>query len=99
MPLGHYFLAIDVDAICPLETFKKNAGNLLRALRASKKSPLGPQRIWTAGEPEYEARLKREAQGGMYVQKVLQKQMEELRDNRPGLKAKYPRFLWEEELH
>mgnify|MGYP005850087729 CR=1 FL=1 len=95
MPLGHYFLAIDVEAICPLKIFKENAGNLVRALRASKKSPVGPGRIWTAGEPEYEARLKREAQGGMYVPKVLQKQMEELREKRPGLKEKYSKFPWE----
>jgi LDH2 family malate/lactate/ureidoglycolate dehydrogenase len=34
MPLGHYFLAIDVEALCPLEEFRENAGRLLRALRA-----------------------------------------------------------------
>lgn len=52
MPLGHFFLAIDIESLCPLETFKENVGNLLRALRESKKSPTGPGRIWTAGEPE-----------------------------------------------
>ncbi len=52
MPLGHFFLAIDIESLCSLDTFKKNTGNLLNALRASKKSPLGPGRIWTAGEPE-----------------------------------------------
>ena len=44
MPLGHYFLAIDIESICPLDTFKTNAGNLLRAIRESKKSPRGPNR-------------------------------------------------------
>ena len=95
MPLGHYFLAINIEAICPLETFKKNAGNLLRAIRASKKSPIGPGRIWTAGEKEYNAKMEREAQGGMYVSGPLQRQMEELRNNRPGLRDKYPSFPWE----
>jgi L-2-hydroxycarboxylate dehydrogenase (NAD+) len=96
MPLGHYFMAIDIEAICPLETFKENAGNLLRAIRASKKSPLGPGRIWTAGEPEHDARVAREAQGGMVVAEVLQQNMLDLRESRPGLKEKYPTFPWEE---
>ena len=52
MPLGHFFLAIDIEALCPLPVFKENASNLLKALRESKKSPAGPGRIWTAGEPE-----------------------------------------------
>jgi LDH2 family malate/lactate/ureidoglycolate dehydrogenase len=96
MPLGHYFMAIDIEALCPLETFKENAGNLLRAIRASKKSPLGPGRIWTAGEPEHDARVAREAQGGMVVAQVLQQNMLDLRETRPGLKEKYPTFPWEE---
>ncbi len=44
MPLGHFFLAIDIEKLCPVETFKKNAGDLLRALRESKKDPTGPGR-------------------------------------------------------
>jgi len=39
MPLGHFFLAIDIEAFCPTDTFKDNAGNLLRALRESRKAP------------------------------------------------------------
>jgi L-2-hydroxycarboxylate dehydrogenase (NAD+) len=96
MPLGHYFMAIDIEALCPLEEFKVNAGNLLRALRASRKSPVGPGRIWTAGEPEHDARLEREAQGGMVVAHVLQQNMMNLREKRPGLQEKYPKFPWEE---
>jgi LDH2 family malate/lactate/ureidoglycolate dehydrogenase len=96
MPLGHYFLAIDIEALCDLEIFKTNAGNLLRALRESKKSPRGPGRIWTAGEPEWETRKHREAQGGMVVSMALQQNMMDLRESRPGLKEKYPKFPWEE---
>ena len=44
MPLGHFFLAIDIEKLCPVETFKMNAGDLLRALRESKKDPTGPGR-------------------------------------------------------
>ena len=94
MPLGHFFLAIDIEALCPLDEFKANAGKLLRAIRASKKSPKGPGRIWTAGEPEYDARVARTAQGGMVVSKVLQKNMEELRESRK-LGSKYEKFPWE----
>jgi len=51
-PLGHFFLAINVEAFVPLRAFKKTAGNILRELRASKKMP-GAKRIYTAGEKEY----------------------------------------------
>jgi len=95
MPLGHFFLAIDVEAICPLETFKVNAGNLLGALRESKKSPKGPGRIWTAGEIENDARLARTAQGGMKVLKVLQQNMIDLREQHPSLKEKYGKLPFE----
>ena len=95
MPLGHYFLAIDIEALCPLEVFKKNAGNLLRLIRASRKSPIGPGRIWTAGEPEYDAEQARNAQGGMIVSEALQQDMMALRDIRPALKVRYRRFPWE----
>jgi len=89
MPLGHFFLAIDIEALCPLPVFKENVSHLLKALRESKKSPAGPGRIWTAGEPENDARVQRDAQGGMVVPLSLQKDMQALLDSRPGLKEKY----------
>jgi LDH2 family malate/lactate/ureidoglycolate dehydrogenase len=95
MPLGHFFLAIDIEKICPLDTFKKNTGEFLKALRESKKAPTGPGRIWTAGEPENDARVARTAQGGMKVVVPLQKNMIDLRNNRPGLKEKYPKLPFE----
>ncbi|MDD5656882.1 MAG: Ldh family oxidoreductase [Elusimicrobia bacterium] len=60
--LGHFFLAIDVEAFRPLEEFKKTAGDILRALRASRKAP-GAQRIYTAGEKEHLAWLARKDKG------------------------------------
>ena len=95
MPLGHFFLAIDIESLCPLDTFKKNVGNLLRAIRDSRKSPLGPGRIWTAGEPEHDQRVKRFGQGGMVVAPSLQKNMVSLRDKFPELKKKYATLPWE----
>lgn len=51
--VGHFFMAIDVEAFTSLEDFKRTTGNILRELRNSKKAP-GQQRIYTAGEKEYE---------------------------------------------
>jgi len=51
-PLGHFFLAINIEAFTTLKSFKKIAGDILRELRASKKMP-GAKRIYTAGEKEH----------------------------------------------
>lgn len=95
MPLGHFFLAIDVEALCDPSVFRANVGTFLRALRGSQKSPRGPGRIWTAGEPEYDARHAQDDMGGMIVPPSLQQVMKDLRDSRPGLKQKYSRFPFE----
>lgn len=96
MPLGHFFLAINIESLCSLKTFEKNTSTLLNALRASKKSPLGPGRIWTAGEPENDARKFRVGeQGGMKVSLALQKNMIDLREAHPNLKEKYGKFPFE----
>ena len=95
MPLGHYFLAIDIEAFLPVSTFKANASKLLNAVRASKKSPLGGGRIWTAGEMENDARINRTAQGGLSVPHALQKDMANLRDKLPSLKEKYAKLPFE----
>ena len=42
MPLGHVFMAIDIEPLIGLDKFKANAGELLRGLRASTKDPNGP---------------------------------------------------------
>ena len=51
--LGHFFIAIDTEAFMGLDSFKKTAGDILRDLRNSQKSP-GAERIYTAGEKEYD---------------------------------------------
>ncbi len=77
-PLGHFFIAINIEAFTELDSFKKTAGDILRNLRNSKKMP-GAKRIYTAGEKEYEAWLYRKDKGAK-VDKVLQKQIIEIRD-------------------
>lgn len=69
--LGHFFIAIDTEAFLGAESFKKTAGDILRALRASMLAP-GENRIYTAGEKEYLTWLERKDKGvpvGEAVQK------------------------------
>lgn len=60
--LGHFFMAIKIDCFLPVEQFKKNTGDLLRELRSSRKAP-GFDRIYTAGEKEYDAWQERQKTG------------------------------------
>ena len=60
--LGHYFIAINIEAFIEPGDFKKTAGDILRALRAAKKMP-GRDRIYTAGEKEHIAWLERRDRG------------------------------------
>ncbi len=76
--LGHFFIAINVEAFTELENFKKTTGEILRALRASKKAP-GQDRIYTAGEKEYETMQKRLVEG-IPLDEEEQKDMIKLRD-------------------
>uniref|UniRef100_A0A7S3YEW5 Malate dehydrogenase n=1 Tax=Heterosigma akashiwo TaxID=2829 RepID=A0A7S3YEW5_HETAK len=98
MPLGHYFLAINIDPLIPLDDFKRNAGELLRGLRNSKKDPQGPGRIWTAGEPEHNEFLARSANNppGFFIPPALQKDMVNLRAKYQNLLDKYSKFPFEE---
>lgn len=60
--LGHFFIAIDIEAFTNIKEFEKIAGNIVRDLRASQKAP-GHDRIYTAGEKEYENYLYRKDKG------------------------------------
>ena len=70
-----------------LDTFKKTAGDICRALRASEKAP-GAERIYTAGEKEWLAWQDRKDKG-VPVGESIQKELLELRD-RLGLKYRFP---------
>ena len=78
-PLGHFFLAIDTEAFMGAETFKKTAGEILRQLRSSKKAP-GQERIFTAGEKEYEIWQFRKDKG-VPVGEAVQKEFIRMRDD------------------
>ncbi|MBQ9388195.1 MAG: Ldh family oxidoreductase [Lachnospiraceae bacterium] len=87
--LGHFFIVINPEFFCGLDTFKKTSGDICRALRASKKAP-GAERIYTAGEKEHEAWLDRKDKG-VPVGDSIQKEFMQLRDE-CGLDYKFP---WE----
>lgn len=76
--LGHFFLAINVESFTELGTFKKATGDILRQLRAARKAP-GADRIYTAGEKEYES-SKRVRLTGVPIPFNLQKEIKILQN-------------------
>ncbi len=60
--LGHFFIAVNVEAFIEPDEFKKTTGEILRALRASDRMP-GQEKIYTAGEKEHLNYLERSKEG------------------------------------
>ena len=87
--LGHWFIAIDTEHFMGEETARKKAGEITRSMRAAKKAP-GAERIYTAGEKEYEIRLARK--GGVPINASVQKELNMVRDE---LKLTKYIFPWE----
>ncbi|HRT82026.1 MAG TPA: Ldh family oxidoreductase, partial [Oscillospiraceae bacterium] len=88
--LGHFFIAIDTEAFMGLDEFKKTAGDILRELRGSAKAP-GQDRIFTAGEKEYEVWLERK-DSGVPINEAVQAEFIKVRDQ---LNLTQYKFLWE----
>ena len=68
--VGHFFIAIDINAFTEPDDFKKTTGDILRELRASRKAP-GQTRIYTAGEKEYYTWLERKDKGVPFNDELL----------------------------
>ena len=85
---GHFFFVINPEFFMGLETFKKTAGDICRALRASKKAP-GAEHIYTAGEKEYLAWQDRKDKG-VPVGDAIQKEFIALRDECGLTQYKFP---------
>lgn len=75
--LGHFFIAIDTNHFLGEDVCRKKAGDIIREVRASKKAP-GAERIYTAGEKEYEIRLSRAS--GVPINESVQKEISAVRD-------------------
>lgn len=88
--LGHFFIAIDADHFLGEDVLRKKAGDILRSMRASKKAP-GADRIYTAGEKEYEIWKEREPHG-VPINEAVQAEINQVRD-KLGLSYTFP---WED---
>ena len=75
-PVGHFFLAIDVEHFLPPDAFRQTTGRMMRDLRDSRRIP-GEPRIYTAGEKEYENSLRAQKQG-IEVSPAVQKSLSAL---------------------
>ena len=76
--LGHFFIAIDTDHFLGQDLCRKKAGDIIRAVRASRKAP-GAERIYTAGEKEWNVWQARK-DSGVPINESVQKEMCGVRD-------------------
>lgn len=60
--VGHFFMAMNIEAFCALDEFKAITTRILQDLRQSHRAP-GEERIYTAGEKEYEKEKTIRAEG------------------------------------
>ncbi|MDD2582734.1 MAG: Ldh family oxidoreductase [Desulfuromonadaceae bacterium] len=60
--LGHFFLALNIDFFTELDDFKRISTDICKQLQASELFP-GRDRIWVAGEKEYENELQVRKEG------------------------------------
>lgn len=60
--MGHFFLALDIEAFGPTGEFLKTTGDILRGLRTSQHAD-GAERIFTAGEKEWLNERRIQAEG------------------------------------
>ncbi len=87
--LGHFFIAIDTEHFMGEALARRKAGDILRAVRASKKAP-GEERIYTAGEKEWLVWQQRR-DSGVPINESVQAEMISVRDEL-GLDYVFP---WE----
>ncbi len=85
--LGHFFLAIDIEHFVPLDVARRITGQIMRDLQNARKEP-GRDRIYVAGEKEYEAQERVRAQG-IPVNTNLRRELQMMRDELgiPGYEA------------
>jgi len=76
--LGQFFLAIDIEHFVPLEVSKRITGQIMRALQDARKQT-GQERIYVAGEKEYEMEHKVRKQG-IPINRSLRRDLQTVRD-------------------
>ena len=85
--LGHFFIAIDTNHFLGEELTRKKAGDIIRSVRNSKKAP-GAERIYSAGEKEWNVWLQRK-DTGVPINESVQAEFSKVRDDL-GLNYKFP---------
>ena len=85
-----WFIAIDTDHFMGEDIARKKAGEICRSMRDSKKMP-GAERIYTAGEKEYEIGIARK--DGVPINESVQKEIIQVRDELGLTQYKFP---WED---
>ena len=88
--LGHFFIAIDTNHFLGEEIARKTSGDIIRGVRNSTVAP-GQDRIYTAGEKEWDVWLNRK-DSGVPINPAVQKEFCKVRDE---LKLDY-KFPWED---
>jgi L-2-hydroxycarboxylate dehydrogenase (NAD+) len=68
--LGHFFMAMNIEAFTDLSSFKQTTGAILRELRSATLQP-GKERIFTAGEKEFENEMRIRKEGVVIVPNLL----------------------------
>ena len=69
--VGHFFMAININAFRPVIDFKKQMDNMIKMLKAAPKAP-GHDRIYVAGEKEYEKMHANEKIGIPFITPVIE---------------------------
>ncbi len=88
LKVGHFFLAINIENFIPLDTFRKITGNIMKGLRNSKKAP-GCDRIYTAGEKEFESEEER-CKTGIPINENLQQDIKIMQEELGLMKYNFP---------
>ena len=88
--LGHFFIAIDTEHFLGEDLARKKSGEIIRSVRNSKKAP-DAERIYSAGEKEYEVWLTRK-DSGVPITEAVQQEMIKVRDDLGLTKYVFP---WE----
>jgi len=85
--LGHFFLAIDIEHFVPLDVARETTGQIMRSLQTSRKAA-GQERIYVAGEKEYESEQAVRVHG-VPVNANLRQELQFMRDELgiPGYEA------------
>jgi LDH2 family malate/lactate/ureidoglycolate dehydrogenase len=68
--MAQFFLTIDVTRFMPMDQFKARMDELIDQIHASEKAP-GVNRIYVAGEIEYDLQSRREREGVPIESSVL----------------------------